>query len=159
MPPVFTRSLANDLDKRCPLHVCEAEHGQPVLPGTAYIAPGGKQMKVNKVDGAVYIAIVDDPPENSCRPSVDYLFRSVAHTYQAHVLALIMTGMGSDGTLGCRLIKQCGGTILAQDEQSCVVFGMPRQPIEEGLVDAVGTPDRLAADVTQLVRRKELSCR
>jgi two-component system chemotaxis response regulator CheB len=70
-----------------------------------------------------------------------------------------MTGMGSDGTLGCRLIKQCGGTILAQDEQSCVVFGMPRQPIEEGLVDAVGTPDRLAADVTQLVRRKELSCR
>ena len=83
MPPVFTRSLADDLDRRCAISICEAADGQPVLPGHVYIAPGGKQMKLARVDDTVQIAITDDPRENSCRPSVDYLFRSVVQIYQA----------------------------------------------------------------------------
>ncbi|NLX55414.1 MAG: chemotaxis response regulator protein-glutamate methylesterase [Planctomycetaceae bacterium] len=159
MPPVFTRSLAEDLDRRSVISVCEAAHEQPVLPGHVYIAPGGRQMRLAKEDDNLQIAITDDPRENSCRPSVDYLFRSVADVYGAHSLALIMTGMGNDGAAGCRLIRQCGGTVMAQDEQSCVVFGMPRQPIEEGLADLVGPPERLATEIVQLVRRKEFACR
>jgi two-component system, chemotaxis family, protein-glutamate methylesterase/glutaminase len=159
MPPVFTRSLADDLDRRCAISICEAADGQVVQPGCVYIAPGGHQMKLQQVDSACRIAITQDPPENSCRPSVDYLFRSLAQVYQARTLALIMTGMGNDGTQGCRLIRQCGGTVFAQDEPSCVVFGMPRQPIEEGLADLVGPPERLATEILQLVRRKELACR
>ena len=159
MPPVFTRSLAEDLDRRSVISVCEAAHEQPVLPGHVYIAPGGRQMRLAKEDDNLQIAITDDPRENSCRPSVDYLFRSVADVYGAHSLALIMTGMGNDGAAGCRLIRQCGGAVMAQDEPSCVVFGMPRQPIEEGLADLVGPPERLATEIVQLVRRKEFACR
>ncbi len=159
MPPVFTRSLADDLNKRCETTVCEAEDGQAVLAGHVYIAPGGRQMKLTKVDGVPYVVITSDPPENSCRPSVDYLFRSVCGLYGPHTLAVIMTGMGSDGAVECRQISRCGGTIFAQDEASCVVYGMPRQPIEEGLADFVGPPERLAAEIVQMVRRKELACR
>ncbi len=159
MPPVFTRSLAEDLDRRCAISVCEAADGQPVVPGQVYIAPGGRQMKVARTDDGAYIRITDDPHENSCRPSVDYLFRSVAQVYKAHTLALIMTGMGYDGAEGCHLIHACGGSVLAQDEHSCVVFGMPRRPVEEGIVDLVGSPEQLATEILQRVRRKELACR
>jgi two-component system chemotaxis response regulator CheB len=159
MPPVFTRSLADDLDRRCAINICEAADGQPVLPGHVYIAPGGRQMKLARVEDTVQIVITDDPRENSCRPSVDYLFRSVVQIYQGHSVAIIMTGMGNDGALGCRLIHQHGGTVLAQDEQSCVVFGMPRQPIDEGLADVIGPPEQLATEILQLVRRKEFACR
>jgi len=159
MPPIFTRSLADDLDRRSAVSVCEAAHGQPLQPGHVYIAPGGRQMKIGRNEQGVCVVVNDDPRENSCRPSVDYLFRSVVDVYGAHVLALIMTGMGNDGTAGCRLICQRGGSVFAQDEASCVVFGMPRQPIEEGLADVVGPPERLAAEVLQRVRRKEAACR
>lgn len=159
MPPVFTKSLADDLNRRCPLTVCEATHGQLLQPGFAYIAPGGKQMKMVRVNGVLQAAITDDPHENSCRPSVDCLFRSATQVCGGRIVAVIMTGMGNDGTAGCRLVRQQGGTVLAQDEASCVVFGMPRQPIEEGLASVIGTPERLAAEVVQLARRRELACR
>jgi two-component system chemotaxis response regulator CheB len=159
MPPVFTRSLADDLNRRCQLTVCEATHGQAVQPGCAYIAPGGKQMKIVRVNGVLQAAITDDPHENSCRPSVDYLFRSATQVCGGRITAVIMTGMGNDGAVGCRLIRQQGGTVLAQDEASCVVYGMPRQPIEEGLASTIGPPERLAAEVIQLARRRELACR
>jgi len=151
MPPMFTKSLAEDLSKKCALSVNEAYNGQIVEPGHIIIAPGGKQMKVMKSNGAVVVCITDDPPENSCKPAVDYLFRSVANTYGAGSLGVIMTGMGSDGTLGCRLLKRCGAHVLAQDKASCVVYGMPRLPIEEGLADVVTPLDNIAEEITKLV--------
>jgi len=135
MPPKFTKSLAEELDRMSSIHVCEAEHQQVPVAGTAYIAPGGKQMKVTKLDGNKVIEITDDPPEKSCRPSVDYLFRSLSYSYGNQAMAVIMTGMGNDGTLGSRLMKRQGSLIIAQGEESCVVYGMPRQIVEAGLAD------------------------
>ncbi len=116
MPPGFTKSLANDLNKRCGLRVSEAVDGQSVLPGHVLIAPGGRQMKVLREEGQSTIRITDDPRENSCRPSVDCLFRSVARAYGPNAVGVIMTGMGYDGALGCQQMKQRGAPIIAQDE-------------------------------------------
>jgi two-component system, chemotaxis family, protein-glutamate methylesterase/glutaminase len=159
MPPVFTKSLADDLDHRCRLRVYEAADGQPVRAGEILIAPGARQMKIERTAEGVVARITDDPPENSCRPSVDYLFRSLAAVYGAKCLAAIMTGMGNDGAAGCRLVKARGGLVAAQDEASCVVFGMPRQPIEEGIADVVAPLDRLAAEIVLLVEKGRISCR
>lgn len=154
MPPMFTRSLANSLAAKCQISVREAKQGEPVEPNTALIAPGGKQMKiVAGADGKTRtIKITDDPPENSCRPSVDYLFRSVAHHYFGRATGVIMTGMGSDGTDGLKLMKQNGATIIAQDEASCVVFGMPKEAAESGLADAVVPLDQIADIIARTVR-------
>jgi two-component system, chemotaxis family, protein-glutamate methylesterase/glutaminase len=159
MPPVFTKSLADDLNTKCKIRVIEAFDGQPILPGTAFIAPGGKQMRIRRDAARVLAQITDDPPENSCKPSVDYLFRSVADVYGEHTLGVIMTGMGNDGSAGCRVIKRGGGAIVAQDEASCVVFGMPREPVEQGIADSVVSLDRIAAEITQFVEKGRLSCK
>jgi two-component system chemotaxis response regulator CheB len=137
MPPIFTRSLADDLDARSALRVVEAVDGQAAEAGLVLIAPGGKQMRLAREDERLVVRITDDPPENSCRPAVDYLFRSAARHLGPAVLALIMTGMGSDGTAGIRDLKKRGAFVVAQDRASCVVFGMPAQPIREGLADVV----------------------
>jgi two-component system chemotaxis response regulator CheB len=137
MPPMFTKSMAEDLDRVCPLAVSEAEDGQPARPGEVLIAPGGKQMKIARSNKGLVIRVVDDPPERNCRPSVDYLFRSVAETCGPAALGVIMTGMGNDGTAGIRLMQQRGAAIIAQDEASCVVFGMPAVAVQEGLADYV----------------------
>ncbi|MBN1396153.1 MAG: chemotaxis response regulator protein-glutamate methylesterase [Pirellulales bacterium] len=150
MPPMFTRSLAHDLDGRCALHVYEAKDGQPVEPGTVLIAPGGKQMKVEIMDESPVVRITDDPPENSCLPSVDYLFRSVANVYGNRAVGVVMTGMGNDGAAGCRLLHRLGAPIIAQDEASCVVFGMPREPIIEGIAKAVSL-EEMADEIVKLV--------
>jgi len=150
MPPFFTKSLAESLDARCALTVTEAEHQEPVQPGRIYIAPGGRQMRVGKTVGQVRIELTDDPPENNCRPAVDYLFRSVAQTYGSATLSVIMTGMGSDGTDGCRQIKRAGGRVIAQSAESCVVFGMPRLPIEERLADRIVPLDQMAGVLQSL---------
>lgn len=154
MPPMFTQSLANSLAAKCKITVREAKQGEPILPNTALIAPGGKQMKiVAGADGKSRIVkITDDPPENSCKPSVDYLFRSVAHHYVGRATGVIMTGMGSDGTAGLKLMKQNGATIVAQDEASCVVFGMPKEAAETGLADAVLPLDQIADMIVKTVR-------
>lgn len=136
MPPIFTKSLADSLNRKSELTVSEAIDEQPVRPGEVLIAPGGKQMKVVRHANQAVIQITNDPPENSCQPSADYLFRSAVETYGGHVLGVIMTGMGHDGTKGCRQIRQAGGRILAQNEESCVVYGMPRHPVEEGIAGA-----------------------
>ncbi len=156
MPPVFTQSLARSLDNKCTLTVREAAHGDPLKPNTVYIAPGGKQMKiVAGGDGRQrMIKITDDPPENSCKPSVDYLFRSLAEHYVGRATGVIMTGMGSDGTAGLKLMKNAGATIIAQDESSCVVFGMPKEPIESGTADIIAPLDRLAEAILKTVSRK-----
>ncbi len=159
MPPVFTKSLADDLNGRCALTIEEATDGQAVLPGHVLIAPGAKQMKVVRDGPSTHVEVTDDPPENSCRPSVDYLFRSVTRAYGAAAVGVIMTGMGNDGAQGCRQMKQRGATIIAQDEASCVVFGMPREPVTEGVADVVAPLDSIAAEIMQLVGKEVTACR
>jgi len=161
MPPKFTLSLANDLAGRCQLRVSEAVDGDPVRPGRILIAPGGRQMRVARrvEDNSLVLRVTDEPPENHCRPSADCLFRSVAHTCGANAVAAIMTGMGSDGTVGCRLLKRQGGVVIAQDEATCVVFGMPKQPVEEGLADAVLPLDAIASQLARLAGKGVPTCK
>jgi len=161
MPPKFTLSLANDLATKCALHVSEAATGDAVVPGRILIAPGGRHMKVDKLldRDTLVVRITDDPPENHCRPSVDYLFRSLAHTCGEKVIGVIMTGMGNDGTLGCRLLKRQGATIIAQNEATCVVFGMPKQPVEEGLAGTVLPLGEIAGQIARLAGRGAPACR
>ncbi|MBW1695865.1 MAG: chemotaxis response regulator protein-glutamate methylesterase [Deltaproteobacteria bacterium] len=154
MPPVFTESLATSLNAKCKIEVREAKNGEPLKPNVALIAPGGRQMKVaTGTDGKTRIVrVTDDPPENSCKPSVDYLFRSVAHQYLGRATGVIMTGMGSDGSLGLKLMKRNGANIIAQSEETCVVFGMPKGPIEDGIVDTIAPLNRIAEEICQTVR-------
>ncbi len=154
MPPVFTKSLAASLDAKCALTVKEAVDRETLQNNTVYIAPGGKQMKlVASADGTNrQIKITSDPPENSCRPSADYLFRSVGDYYVGRTTAVIMTGMGSDGTKGLQILNQKGATIIAQDEASCVVFGMPKAPIESGLADVIAPLNKIADEIVKTLR-------
>lgn len=136
MPRLFTKTFAESLEKNSKLKIGEARDGEEVKPGAVYIAPGGAQMKVKRGErGEVLVQITDDPAENFCKPSADYLFRSVAQVYGSKALGVIMTGMGSDGTLGLKLMKQQGAQIIAQDRETCVVWGMPRMAFESGVVD------------------------
>lgn len=154
MPPIFTQSLAKSLDARCALKVKEASDGEPLTPNKILIAPGGKQMKVvASMDGTARIVRVnDDPPENSCKPSVDYLFRSIAYHYVGRATGVIMTGMGSDGTKGLQLMKRNGAAIIAQDEASCVVYGMPKDAVDANVVDVVASLDQIAQEIADTVR-------
>lgn len=153
MPPLFTQSLAKSLDSKSAVNVKEAQDGDRLVPGTIFIAPGGKQMKVEKQENGVkFIRICDDPPENSCKPSVDYLFRSIAEHYGENATGIIMTGMGSDGSLGIEAMKRKGAFIIAQDEASCTVFGMPKKPIESGLVDLISPLEKIAAEIINAVK-------
>lgn len=153
MPPMFTRTLAESLDKQSALRVKEAEHDELAQPNWVYIAPGGKQMKVSVGQGGKpLIQITDDPPENNCRPSADTLFRSAAHHFPGRVCAVIMTGMGSDGTLGLRLIKRHPARVIAQDAASCVVFGMPKEAIAAGVVDVISPLESIAGEIRKTVQ-------
>ena len=150
---MFTASLANSLNNKSKLEVKEAEEGDVIIPGRILIAPGGKQMKiVAGSDGITRkIRITDDPPENSCRPSVDYLFRSIAQHYVGRATGVIMTGMGSDGSKGLAQMKKNGSHIIAQDEPSCTVFCMPKEPIESGITDVIAPLDRIADEIIKTV--------
>jgi two-component system chemotaxis response regulator CheB len=155
MPPVFTKSLAASLNAKCALTVKEAQEAEAIQANIVYIAPGGKQMKlVASADGKNrIIKITDDPPENSCRPSVDYLFRSVGDYYVGRTTAVIMTGMGSDGTKALQILKQQKGAfVIAQNETTCVVYGMPKAPIEQGLADIIAPLHKIADEITKSVR-------
>jgi len=152
MPPLFTKPMADSLAAKCKLKVKEAEDGEPIRPATVYIAPGGHHMKVATGTNGDNISITDDPLENNCRPSVDYLFRSVANNFQGNTTAVIMTGMGSDGVLGLRLLKRKHCHIIAQDEASCVVFGMPGEAVKAGIVDVLVPLDRIADEITRSVK-------
>ncbi|MEB3207134.1 MAG: chemotaxis-specific protein-glutamate methyltransferase CheB [Vampirovibrionales bacterium] len=137
MPPLFTASLAKSLNDKSALTVKEAEDGEIVKPNTVYVAPGGYHMQVTQSRRLItIISLNQEPPENSCRPAVDPLFRSVATVYGKAALAVVLTGMGSDGTKGLKALKgQGGGYVITQDESSCVVYGMPRSAVEAGLSD------------------------
>jgi two-component system chemotaxis response regulator CheB len=150
MPPVFTRLLAERLDSTSPLSVCEGEAGIPLEPGKVWIAPGDHHLIVARKVGGVVLDLNQDARENSCRPAVDVLFRSVAKTYGPNVLAVVMTGMGSDGAIGAKNIHDAGGTILVQDEASSVVWGMPGAVVSAGAADSI-CPLELIGQ--QIVRR------
>lgn len=153
MPALFTQSLASSLDKKSNLKVKEAEDGETILAGSVYIAPGGRHMKLTSMlNRTSIVSVNDDPPENNCRPSVDYLFRSVANHFPGNVTAVIMTGMGSDGVLGLRLLKRKDTYIIAQDEASCVVFGMPGEAIKAGIVDVTVPLDQIAETINRSVK-------
>jgi two-component system chemotaxis response regulator CheB len=157
MPPIFTGLLANSLSAAGAIKVREASNNEEVLPNVAYLAPGGRQMRlVSALTSGMRLQITDDPPENSCRPSVDYFFRSVAQNFSGKTLAVILTGMGEDGTQGLRLLKRRPCTVIAQDEASCVVFGMPKSAIDAGLVDAELPLNAIAERITKLVRGSRL---
>ena len=153
MPPIFTKSLADSLAAKCGLGVREAVHGEFPEPNTAYIAPGGRQMRLGVGPGdRPVIEVTDDPPENNCRPAVDYLFRSAAHHFPGRSMAVILTGMGSDGTLGLRLLKRQGCFVIAQDEASCVVYGMPKAAVDAGVADVVLPLNSIAHRIAAFVK-------
>ncbi|MDJ0838603.1 MAG: chemotaxis-specific protein-glutamate methyltransferase CheB [Acidobacteriota bacterium] len=148
MPPKYTRTLADRLDRESPIKVVEAQDGERARQGTVYLAPGGRQMGLGlDSNGFVVTRITDDPPENNCRPAVDYLLRSSVRIYNGAVLAVIMTGMGADGTLGARQIYRRGGRVIAQDRASCTVFGMPQEAIKAGVVDKIVALDKIADEI------------
>ena len=153
MPAVFTQALADDLNSKCAVRVREGVHGELPQPNVAYIAPGGRHMRLGLApDGKPFIQITDDPPENNCRPAVDYLFRSAARLFPGRAVAVILTGMGSDGTIGLRLLKRNGCFVIAQDEASCVIYGMPRAAVEAGATDVVLPLDAIAGKIVSAVR-------
>ncbi|MEJ2010367.1 MAG: chemotaxis response regulator protein-glutamate methylesterase [Acidobacteriota bacterium] len=153
MPPIFTKFLADRLSSKAQIHVDEARTMQEVVPGQAYIAPGDFHMVVTRENGTVRIRTHQGPPENSCRPAVDVLFRSVAEAYREHALGVIMTGMGQDGLRGCQSIYDAGGQILAQDAATSVVWGMPGFVANAGLADKVLPLEQLASEIIQKVSR------
>jgi two-component system chemotaxis response regulator CheB len=152
MPPLFTEALAQRLQTKSSIRVKEAQNGEVAEADCAYLAPGGKQMKLTPGQkGEIVIRITDDPPENACRPSVDYLFRSVALHFPGRAIAAILTGMGNDGTAGTRMLKRGGSFTIAQDEASCVVFGMPREAILAGVIDTVVPLNRIAGTIVRAI--------
>ncbi len=150
MPPIFTTQLARRLNEKSKLRVVEAQDRQPVQGGTVYLAPGDYHMKVVKDRKRTIIRLNQDPPENSCRPAVDVLFRSVAEVYGGRTVGVIMTGMGQDGLIGVRLLKEKGAGIIAQDKESSVVWGMPKFVAEEGLADRICTLSEIEPTILEM---------
>ena len=151
MPEKFTAAFAARLNGLCAIRVAEAVQGEPVLPGTALIAPGGRHMQLRRDGAQQFIAeVIDGPAVNRHKPSVDVLFRSVARHAGAQSLGVILTGMGDDGAAGLAAMHDAGARTLAQDEASCVVFGMPREAIKCGAVDSVLSLSAIARELQEL---------
>lgn len=151
MPPTFTTVLAEHLGRISGRGAHEAEDGEPVLPGGIYLARGGSHMRVARDGDRVKIALGDDPPINFCRPSVDPLFSSAAAVWGPSVLAVVLTGMGADGTQGAADIVAAGGSVIAQDEATSVVWGMPRSVAQAGLCSAVLPLDQIPGKILRLL--------
>jgi len=150
MPATFTTVLAEALSRICGRGAHEAEHGESVLAGGIYVAPGGRHMRVVRGADGIKIALGDDPPINFCKPAVDPLFVSAAAVWGAATLAVVLTGMGCDGTAGAAAIAAAGGSVIAQDEATSVVWGMPRSVAQAGLCSAVLPLDQIASKVVRL---------
>jgi two-component system chemotaxis response regulator CheB len=151
-----TRPFAEALGRRSSVRVMEGENDLPLSPGTVYLAPGGRQMGVARGadNRGVRLLVNDDPAENDCRPSADYLFRSVANVYGSRALGIILTGMGKDGVRGLQSMKARGAFVMAQNEESSVVFGMPAAAIEAGIVDFIASPEDLVSRFVSFVQRQ-----
>jgi len=155
IPRFFSEALATSIRERSGLWVEEAKDGMLLEPGHVYLAPGGEHLKLARGSsaGSHVLRLTHDKPENNCRPSVDYLLRSVAENFSGRVGLFIMTGMGTDGLAGARLIRAVGGYIATQDAGSCVVYGMPRAVFEAGLADEVLALGAIAPAMQKLARR------
>lgn len=151
MPASFTPAFAARLNQQCPIAVKEAEDGEALLPGTAYLAPGGRQLTLEQRAGQVRIRVADGDPGLHYRPSVDLAFDSAAKIFPGKVLAVVMTGMGADGREGARALKGGGSTVWAQDEASCVIYGMPMAIVEAGLADQVLALDHIGSSIAKSV--------
>ncbi len=152
MPPVFTRQFAARLDRLSPLRVVEATDGSPLVPGTVHLAPGDHHLVVRRVGAQdPRTGLNQAAPENFCRPAVDPLFRSAAAAYDGAVLAVVLTGMGSDGRAGAGEIRANGGTVLVQDQGSSVVWGMPGAVSQAGFADEVLPLDRISEAILRHV--------
>lgn len=137
MPATFTPAFATRLDQICKISVKEAENGDVLKPGVALLAPGGKQMLIEGRAGNATVRIIDSEPGLTYKPSVDVTFRSINNVFPAKTLAIVLTGMGADGREGARILKAQGSEVWAQDEESCVVYGMPAAIVEAGLADNI----------------------
>jgi two-component system chemotaxis response regulator CheB len=151
MPPIFTKHLAARLNQQCRLSVAESAGDEILSAGTALIAPGDYHLELVRVGTEVRTSLHQGPPENSCRPAVDVLFRSAATAYGTGCLAVILTGMGHDGTRGGEHIVRGGGLLIAQDEATSVVWGMPRSAFEAGLASCVLPLEAIADEITKRV--------
>ncbi|WP_343590923.1 chemotaxis response regulator protein-glutamate methylesterase [Paracidovorax wautersii] len=149
MPEKFTAAFASRLDKLCQIEVKEAENNDRVIPGRALIAPGGRHMLLRRSGAQYHVEVVDGPLVNRHRPSVDVLFRSVAKSAGANAQGIIMTGMGDDGAAGLLEMQQAGARTVAQDEESCVVFGMPKEAIKRGGVDKIVSLGAIWREIAQ----------
>jgi len=148
MPPKFTKSLAERLNSLSNINVKEAEDGEPMLPGWAYIAPGDRHLHLQYKGLKYYISLSDGPPVSGHRPSVDSMFYSIADTKLTNVIGVIMTGMGADGAKGLVRVKnENSGYIIAQNEESCIVFGMPKSAIAENVVDKVCDLSQISSEI------------
>lgn len=151
MPLGFTRSLAERLDQKSALLVREARDGEPPLPGRALVAPAGRHLKLRRVQGEPRLWLDDEPVDALHRPSVDVLMQTAARVYGSAVLGIVLTGMGSDGVEGLRAIQAAGGRTLAQSEDSCVIFGMPKAALEAGVVHRAVPLERVPDEILAAV--------
>jgi two-component system, chemotaxis family, protein-glutamate methylesterase/glutaminase len=161
MPEMFTSLLAERLDKTCALRVVEAVDGDAIMPGRIVIARGGHHLEIARSSDGVNAPIVRltrEPEENHCRPSVDVLFRSLARVYGGCVMAAVLTGMGSDGVAGCRLLRRLGATIVVQDEASSTVWGMPGAVAAEGLAHHVLPLAQIPWEMQRIARTARPAC-
>lgn len=152
MPPTFTALLAEQLGRATGLPAAEGQDGEEIVAGRIYVAPGGLHLIVEKDDRAVVTRLRDTPPEHFCRPAVDPMFRSVAQVFGAASLGVVLTGMGNDGGLGATAISNCGGSVLIQDEETSVVWGMPGAVRAAGAAAAVLPLDRIGVKIAELLR-------
>lgn len=159
MPAKYTKTMADRLDELSELHVVEVSAGMRPAPGNVYVAPGGSHLKIVRQQAHPAFELTQDPPENSCRPAVDFTMRSAAEVYRGGVLAVIMTGMGRDGVVGCQAIARAGGHVFAQDETSSAVYGMPKAVADAGLVDRVLPLGKIAPAITRHVHQSRTAAR
>jgi two-component system chemotaxis response regulator CheB len=156
MPADFTKYLADHLNAKCAIKVSEAQEGDVLKPGHAYIAPGGYHMTLHREKDQVKVSTNQNPPENSCQPAVDVLFRSVAQVYGPKTLAIIMTGMGQDGLNGCENIYFHGGTILVQDKLTSVVWGMPSYVYRANLASKMVSLNKISPEIIEACKKGRL---
>jgi two-component system chemotaxis response regulator CheB len=147
----FTSSLAGQLARKTSRQVREARDGEPVQDGHIYLGPGGKHLTLRCAAGQLLTGLTEQPPENHCRPSADVLFRTAAAALGGDVIALVLTGMGCDGTAGLAVLKRAGAYVIVQDEATSVVWGMPGSAVRAGLVDEILPLGEIASAVQVLV--------
>ena len=158
MPAAYTSMMAHRLNEECELEAVEAIDGMKISAGRIYIAPGGRHLRLMRRSDSVVVKLTDDPPQNSCRPSVDFTLESAVDVYGGNLLSVIMTGMGKDGQKGCQRLKQLGGTVFTQDAASSAVYGMPKAVVDAGLSDRSLPLGRIGPAITRHANRHRASC-